>query len=68
MHQHLWQASTLSPSEPNKRWYMGEGSENETKYLLFHPVTTRLKKTMDEGLVPASTITSSWICHVGITS
>ena len=47
---------------------MGEGSENETKYLLFHPVTTRLKKTMDEGLVPASTITSSWICHVGITS
>ena len=46
----------------------GKGSENETKCLLFHPVTTRLKKTMDEGLVPASTITSSWICHVGTTS
>lgn len=37
----------------------GKGSENETKYLLFHPVTSRLMKTIEEGLVPASTITFS---------
>lgn len=55
------------PQSPVRDDTWGKGSENETKYLLFHSVTPRLKKTMDEGLVPASTVTSSWICHVGTT-